>query len=478
MPLSPLGPSPSRSPPSGATHPPSPQTPSQRPPIQRRDKGKGCALASAVNAANPSSPPQSSPQSGSQPAAVPRLSHSLTKDEHNILLRHRLSVTTVKALLTIPRGATPDVILQKACLATELGSFPLRPGEKPLFTTLNAHVWTLWPLAVSRPSQTWEKAFLVAQCEASSRDEWLYLPRIDRIARAPLLADRRPLLSTLCRVLRCAADLAALARDGSVVRRSLELARCLAASAWEGRSASELRQVPGIGARKGETLISAGVASVRRLAALECYHIERLLSRNPPFGQQTLLTLRTFPVIKVRARFERWVTDEDEEALREWAAGEGVSHRRDGVASTPSAHQGKRMAILRAEVRCVNQDIPTWKKDHVPWVCLAVERGPLPQGHRVADARRGGGGGNPGTAPSTAAADDTARGDMVTGDGELLFFWRGSTKRLMGGLGADLAFVAALEPREQVFLWASCEDIVGTLVEMGITAPDCLGKND
>ncbi|KAL2759342.1 hypothetical protein ACRALDRAFT_1067812 [Sodiomyces alcalophilus JCM 7366] len=486
MPLSPLsqfrapqpghplghGSSHSHTPRSGVTHPPLSQT-SQGPPVQRRRQGKGHAVANTVNTTNPSSSPQP-PPSGSQPTTVTRLNRSLTKDEHAVLLRHRLSTATVQALLTIPPGATPDIILQKASLATELRAFPLRTGEKPLFTTLNAHAWTLWPLAVSRPSQTWEKAFIVAQCEASSRDEWLYLPRIDRVARAPLLADRRPLLSTLCRALRCAADLAALRRDGPVLRRCLELARCLAASAWEGRSATELRQVPGIGAKKAETLISAGVASVRRLATLECYHIERLMSRNPPFGQDTLLTLRTFPFIKARARFERWATDEDAEALREWEAG-GGENRRGDVSSSRSGngnagHQGKRKAILRAEVRCVNDEIPMWKKDHVPWVCLAVERGPLPQGHRVADARRGGGGGSPGNSPLTAVAD--ARNNVVTGEGELLFFWRGSTKRIMGGHGVDLAFAAALEPREPVFLWASCEDIVGTLVEMSITAPD------
>ncbi|ROT43758.1 hypothetical protein SODALDRAFT_355980 [Sodiomyces alkalinus F11] len=454
---------------SGAIHLPPSESSPQGPLIQRRVQGKGQTMT------NPSSSPQPSP-SASQPTTITRLSRSLTKDEHTILLRHRLSVATIQALLTIPPGATPDLILQKASLATELRAFPLRPGEKPLFTTLNAHAWTLWPLAVSRPSQTWEKAFLVAQSEASARDEWLYLPRIDRVARAPLLADRRHLLSTLCRALRCAADLAALRRDGSVLRRCLELARCLAASAWEGRPASELRQVPGIGAKKAETLISAGVASVRRLAELEFYHIERLLSRNPPFGQETLLTLRTFPVIKVRARFERWATVEDGEALREWdAAAGGEEDRRDGVASSrsdnrDSGRQGKRMAILRAEIRCVNEVVPTWKKDHVPWVCLAVERGPLPQGHRVVDSRRGGGSGNSGTAPPPAVGD--ARRNAVTGEGELLFFWRGSIKRLMGGVGMDLAFAAALQPRESIFLWASCEDIVGTLVEMGITAPD------
>ncbi|CRK40059.1 hypothetical protein BN1723_004685, partial [Verticillium longisporum] len=95
--------------------------------------------------------------------------NTLTSDQHEILLRHRLSAPTIHTLVSIPCAAPPNIILQKACLATEINSHPLLPGEKALFSTLNAAATTIWPIALSTPTLAWHKAFLIAQNHPTGR---------------------------------------------------------------------------------------------------------------------------------------------------------------------------------------------------------------------------------------------------------------------------------------------------------------------
>ncbi|KAG7109793.1 hypothetical protein HYQ45_017802 [Verticillium longisporum] len=357
--------------------------------------------------------------------------NTLTSDQHEILLRHRLSAPTIHTLVSIPCAAPPNIILQKACLATEINSHPLLPGEKALFSTLNAAATTIWPIALSTPTLAWHKAFLIAQNHPTGRS-WLYIPRITPRDRAALGEESKHITSLIRRILRCAADLAALRHDGVTVRRALELSRSIAAGAWEGDT-HELQQVANIGPKKIEMLEAAGISTVRALADTEFYNIDRILKRNPPFGMNTVLLLRAFPRLLLKARFERWAAASDMPAID--ALPEKVVR-----ALAP----GLRLAI----------------------VCVSVERGPRPEGRRVFAGRgaaaQGGGG-----APGASGAGDVEPGRR----GELLFFHRVSTKCLMEA-DRDLVFPVAMTPGEAIFAWASCEEVVGTLIEMDVSAPE------
>ncbi|CRK44440.1 hypothetical protein BN1723_016340, partial [Verticillium longisporum] len=236
--------------------------------------------------------------------------------------------------------------------------------------------------------------------------------------------------SLIRRILRCAADLAALRHDGVTVRRALELSRSIAAGAWECDT-HELQQVANIGPKKFEMLEAAGILTVRALADTEFYNIDRILKRNPPFGMNTVLLLKAFPRLLMKARFERWAANSDMPAID--ALPEKVVR-----ALAP----GLRLAI----------------------VCVSVERGPRPESRRVFAGRR--------VAQGTVAPGASGAGDVEPGSrGELLFFHRVSTKCLMEA-DRDLVFPVAMTPGEAIFAWASCEEVVGTLVEMEVSAPE------
>ncbi|CRK27656.1 hypothetical protein BN1708_014893 [Verticillium longisporum] len=355
--------------------------------------------------------------------------NTLTSDQHEILLRHRLSALTIHTLVSIPCAASPNVILQKACLATEINSHPLLPGEKALFSTLNAAATTIWPIALSTPTLAGHKAFLIAQNHPTGRS-WLYIPRITPRDRTALGEESKHITSLIRRILRCAADLAALRHDGVTVRRALELSRSIAAGAWECDT-HELQQVANIGPKKFEMLEAAGILTVRALADTEFYNIDRILKRNPPFGMNTVLLLKAFPRLLMKARFERWAANSDMPAID--ALPEKVVR-----ALAP----GLRLAI----------------------VCVSVERGPRPESRRVFAGRR--------VAQGTVAPGASGAGDVEPGSrGELLFFHRVSTKCLMEA-DRDLVFPVAMTPGEAIFAWASCEEVVGTLVEMEVSAPE------
>lgn len=199
-----------------------------------------------------------------------------------------------------------------------------------------------------------------------------------------------------------------------------------------------------------QALADAGVRTVKKLAGLEFFHIERLVKRNPPFGHEIAGKLEGFPRTGMRARVERWADEKDVE----------VARKMEGVAS---ASGGRELAVVRVQVWVDNAAVPRWR-DKTPWVCVAAERGPrVSDADRIARSRRGRR--DPGTGPG---------GDTGAGQRELLFFWRGSCKTLLGQ-GKTLVFVAPLMPGEAIYVWASCEEIVGTLVETAVEAPTMPG---
>ncbi|KAM0331318.1 hypothetical protein ACHAQA_002988 [Verticillium albo-atrum] len=325
-------------------------------------------------------------------------------------------------------------------------SHPLLPAEKALFSTLNGKPTTVWPIAVSTPTEPWHKAFLIAQNHPSGRS-WLYISRIATKDRNNLSTEQAQMTPLIRRILRCAADLAALHHDGVTVRHALELSRSIAAGTWEGET-HELQQVKAVGPKTIDVLQAAGISTVRALADLEFYHIERILRRNPPFGFNLLKQLRNFPRLAMKVRFERWAANSDLPAID--ALPEKVRR----------AVPGQRLAIVRVQVRCLNDEIPTWR-DKVHWVCVSVERGPMPEHRRVFTGRR--------AAQGTAGGSGTGDGKPGSA-GELLFFHRVSTKCLVS-MARDLVFPVAMEPGETVFAWASCEEVVGTLIETEVSAP-------
>ncbi|KAL7790453.1 hypothetical protein V8C37DRAFT_410855 [Trichoderma ceciliae] len=322
---------------------------------------------------------------------------------NEIRLRYQLSLPTLRSLSAIEKAPDRRKVLQTACLAAEFRSFPIRQEEKNLFREINDH--TGIPYLIAGPvSEPWHKVFLLVQIDLL-RGGWPN--KISANGRKELIRESSRIYIVLDRVLRCLADLLGEREDGRGVTVTLDVLRSIKAKVWEG-SEMELLQLEGIGAAKMRRLVDAGVKSIKQLAGMEFYHIERLLSRNPPFGHQMLHLLSGFPRLHLHV---------------------------SAISKHPLPQDGKQGAgasvlhqpwVVRIVLGYGNETMPTWCK-RSPWTTLVIE------------------------------------GD----DGRLLWFWRGSVRRMESN---KIMFVRLDVKRgESVKATFACEGIVGTLVRFTLT---------
>ncbi|KAL6882756.1 matellopeptidase-like protein [Trichoderma longibrachiatum] len=321
-----------------------------------------------------------------------------TPKHNDIRLRYQLSLPTLRSLSTIDKAPDRRKVLETACHAAEFRSFPIKQDQKNLFREINDHTGIPYPVngLVTDP---WQKVFLLIQIDLS-RGGWPN--KISANGRKELMRESGRIFVVLDRVLRCLADIFGEREDGRGVTVTLDVLRSVKAKVWEGTE-MELLQVEGIGAAKMKRLTDAGIKTIKQLAGLEFYHIERLLSRNPPFGHQMLTQLSGFPLLHMQlSMISEYVSTQD--------------GKQDEVASIPYQSW-----IARVVLGYSNDALPIWCKRN-PWATLVIE------------------------------------GD----DGRLLWFWRGSVKRMET---VKVMFVRLNARKgENIKAAFACEGIVGTLI--------------
>ncbi|PHH88039.1 hypothetical protein CDD83_8064 [Cordyceps sp. RAO-2017] len=331
--------------------------------------------------------PEAVDQASCQPTTEPEL--------HDIQLRYKVAAPTFKTLCMMPRSPDRREVLHRACMAIEFRSFPMRQAERAFFREINDHSPIPYPVR-ENVSEPWHKVFLLVQVDLQKMG---WPKKISADTRRSLHQERGRIYTLLDRLLRCVADILGQRRDGRGVNVALDVLRSVDAGVWEG-SDKELLQVSGIGPAKMDRLVKAGIKSVKQLARLEFYHIERLLSRNPPFGHEMLHRLSGFP--RLRLRFE--------------LVGEHPAPPTAG-----SAAPGQPLLIARLVLGYENDDKPSWN-EKAPWTTLVIE------------------------------------GES----GKLLWFWRGSVRRLDGG--KELVVGLAARKGEQLKVAFACEKVVGTMI--------------
>ncbi|PTB64580.1 matellopeptidase-like protein [Trichoderma citrinoviride] len=324
-----------------------------------------------------------------------------TPKHNDIRLRYQLSLPTLRALSTIEKAPDRRKVLETACHAAEFRSFPIKQDQKNLFREINDHTGIPYPIngLVTDP---WQKVFLLIQIDLS-RAGWPN--KISANGRKELMRESGRIYVVLDRVLRCLADMFGEREDGRGVTVTLDVLRSVKAKVWEGTE-MELLQVEGIGAAKMKRLTDAGIKTIKQLAGLEFYHIERLLSRNPPFGHQLLTQLSGFPLLHMQLS-----------VISEYVSAQHDKHGKQDTAASVLQQPW----ITRVLLGYSNDTLPTWCKRN-PWATLVIE------------------------------------GD----DGRLLWFWRGSVKRIE----ATKVMFVRLDARkgESIKATFACEGIVGTLI--------------
>lgn len=321
---------------------------------------------------------------------------------HAIQLRYKLASTTMKTLATIKEKPDRRVILEKACLATEFRSFPIKQAERGFFRHVNDH--TPIPFMIRETvTQPHHKVFLLVQIDLQ-RDGWPN--KLSGLARKDLQQEKGKMYAVLERALRCLIDILGERLDGTGVSVGLDVLRSIKSGVWEGGD-NELCQVQGVGPVNMRKLNEAGIKTIKELSKMEFYHIERLLTRNPPFGQNMLHFLSGFPILTIGIDV---IDPLDDHNKLKSSVGE----------SSPGPKPNMAWAV-RFDLGFDNDKLPHWK-EKTPWATLTI-------------------------------VDDR---------GGLVWFWRGSMRRLEGGK----SMVVRLGARQgqKLSLVFACEGIVGTTV--------------
>lgn len=187
------------------------------------------------------------------------------------------------------------VELNELSKAAEISDLRFSAAEKGLFRTLNKSV--LFPIQGTL-GETWQNISVCVQIHLGAL-EWPNENDMGSL-RKKVAQQKRLIFDRMNRLLRCFIDCRIFDGDAVGVRNGLELARSIAAGFWEGQ-ASQLQQVPNVGPVAARKLASYNVTSVLQLANTEFQDIERMLSRNPPYGKKLLEQLEGFPRLAVDA---------------------------------------------------------------------------------------------------------------------------------------------------------------------------------
>ncbi|RYP62479.1 hypothetical protein DL771_009723 [Monosporascus sp. 5C6A] len=233
----------------------------------------------------------------------------------NAMSRYMVRFETMKLLLTIPRGVDLEEMLTTLSKAEEFREFRFKPAERALFRALNQSPFILHPIRETL-TQTWHKVSLMVQVylggvELPNDKEFGHLKR-------QIGCEKTAIFDRLNRLVRCVVDCKAYDGDGVGTRVGLELARAIAANSWED------------------------------VADKDFLEIERIASRNPPYGKNLLKTLDSFPRLTLRVEMT---------ALPGW----------------PSGSQNSTTVMVKASIgHCNTKRAPSWN-GKVPAVTFMAE---------------------------------------------------------------------------------------------------------
>lgn len=120
------------------------------------------------------------------------------------------------------------------------------------------------------------------------------LTKVNGFERQRLRAETRRVLESMHRLIRTVIECKGSDSDGPACWAALELSRSMTAKAWENKP-MQLLQVPQLGPALMRKLVSHNIRTVSQLASLDPSDIERIASRNPPFGRTMADSLVFFP---------------------------------------------------------------------------------------------------------------------------------------------------------------------------------------
>lgn len=274
------------------------------------------------------------------------------------MARYCIKFETMKVVLSL--GAKPKMSEIVSCLsvftwdqthqtqlsalsqAEEYRDIRLKAGEKPLYKEINKANGIKYPIKVDLALHAHKRSLLI-QAELGGVE----FPADEQYNkhRRQFSQDRAIVFSHVNRLIRCIVDCQLYLQDSVGARHALELARSLSARVWDN-SPLQMKQLPQVGLAAIRKLAMGGVNSIEALEITEPHRIETLLSKNPPFGQKLLASLRDFPKLRLSMR----------------------------VMGTEIEQKQSVKINIKAECGFLNDKPPTIFHRRLIYVCLLVER--------------------------------------------------------------------------------------------------------
>lgn len=171
----------------------------------------------------------------------------------------------------------------------------MKANERAYFRELNKSTFIKWPIKETVTSAA-HKISLIIQVQLGGVD----LPNEKDFNRRQYMTEQALVFDRIQRLVRCVVDCKAHDADAVATQNALELSRSISAQYWEYLP-NQLRQVSGIGPAAVRKLVTAGVTSVDNLMATDSATLERVMSRNPPYGHKVLESLKDFPRLTLKA---------------------------------------------------------------------------------------------------------------------------------------------------------------------------------
>ena len=131
--------------------------------------------------------------------------------------------------------------------------------------------------------------------------------------KTQFLQEKAVVFQHVHRVTRCLIDVVLARRDGFSVRNALELARSIAAKAWEN-SPSMLRQLEGFGPVMVRKFVNQGIKSLDNMDEIDSAKIEMIAGRNPTFGAKVKKNIESIPKFSITGK----VTKVRQAIYHEW----------------------------------------------------------------------------------------------------------------------------------------------------------------
>lgn len=171
----------------------------------------------------------------------------------------------------------------------------MKANERAYFRELNKSTFIKWPIKENVASAA-HKISLIIQVQLGGVD----LPNEKDFNRRQYMTEQALVFDRIQRLVRCVVDCKTHDADAVATQNALELSRSISAQYWEYLP-NQLRQVAGIGPAAVRKLVTAGVTSIGNLMATDSATLERVMSRNPPYGHKVLESLKDFPHLTLKA---------------------------------------------------------------------------------------------------------------------------------------------------------------------------------